>query len=263
MQRNIMFVLAYDGTDFHGWQRQPGQRTVQGVLEEAARRVLRHPVFIVGSGRTDAGVHAAGQVANLLTDSSLPPDRLRHAIGGRLPKDICLLRSRDVSLGFSASRHCAGKLYRYRIHAVGSRPVSTLQHRYAHHFWHRLDLDRLREAGRYFVGTHDFAAMASKGSERVSTVRTVLRCDVFQRYQEVHFEIEGTGFLYHQVRNMVGTLVEVGRGHWEPERVAEILASQDRAQAGPTAPAKGLSLQWVRYPPERLRPESPEGLTAE
>lgn len=251
-----MFVLAYDGTDFHGWQTQPGLRTVQGVLEETARRVLGHPVEIRGAGRTDAGVHAAGQAANFHSDSEIPIPRMRHALGSRLSKDMSLLRGLEVDASFVASRHPISKLYRYRVYACPDRPVTELLQRYTHHFWHPLDLERMRVAARYFVGTQDFAAMASKGSERLSTTRTVLRCEVYRRYHEVRFDIEGTGFLYNQVRNMVGTLIEVGRGHWEPEHVHEILRSKDRSQAGPTAPAKGLCLQWVRYPPALLRAAS-------
>ena len=255
MHRKVMFVLAYDGTDFHGWQSQPGLRTAQGVFEDAARHVLRHPVQVRGAGRTDAGVHAAGQVAYVLTDSGIPVDRLRYAIGSRLPKDMSVFSSREVSMRFVASRSAVSKLYRYRVHASPARPVGVLQQRYTYHFWHRLDLDRLRAGARHLVGTHDFAAMASKGSERQSTVRTVIRCDVYRRYEEVRFDIEGTGFLYNQVRNMVGTLLEVGRGHWAPERAEEILASGDRKLCGPTAPAMGLCMQWVRYPPGLLRPD--------
>ncbi|UCG31545.1 MAG: tRNA pseudouridine(38-40) synthase TruA [Phycisphaerales bacterium] len=256
MRRNIMFVLAYDGTDFHGWQIQPGLRTVQGVLEETARRILRHPVEIRGAGRTDAGVHAAGQAANFQSDSEIPVTRMRHALGSRLAKDISLLRGREVDARLVASRHPLSKLYRYRVYACSDRPVNELLQRYTHHFWHPLDLERMRAGARHFVGTQDFAAMASKGSERQSTTRTVIRCEVYRRYDEVRFDIEGTGFLYNQVRNMVGTLIEVGRGHWEPDQVKEILESRDRSQAGPTAPAKGLCLQWVRYPPALLLPAS-------
>ena len=257
MQRNLMFVLAYDGTDFHGWQSQPGLRTVQGVLEEACLRVAQHPVYVHGSGRTDAGVHAAGLVFNFLTERDIPVEGLRRALGSRLPKDMSLLRSRQVAGELVASRHALSKLYRYRVYAAAKRPVGVLQQRYTHHFWHPLNAERMRAAGRHFVGTHDFAAMASKGSERLSTVRTVLRCEVYRRYDELRLDIEGRGFLYNQVRNMVGTLLEVGRGHWEPERVGEIMASGDRSQAGPTAPAKGLCLQWVRYPPAWLRVAEP------
>lgn len=258
MQRQVMFVVAYDGTDFHGWQEQPGQRTVQGVLQDAARHVLRHPLAVRGAGRTDAGVHAAGQIATFPVETTLSASRLRYAIGGRLPKDMSVVRAREVSSELVPSRHAISKLYRYRIHAATGRPVETLQHRYTYHCWTPLDIGRMRSAARHFVGRRDFAAMASKGSKRITTVREVLRCEVVRRFEEIRIEVEGTGFLYNQVRNMVGTLIEVGRGHWEVDRVVEIMASRDRREGGPTAPAKGLSLQWVRLPPHLLVSESAE-----
>jgi len=253
--RNVRFVIAYDGTDFHGWQSQPGLRTVQGLIEQAARRAVRHQVELIGSGRTDAGVHAAGQVANFSTDCRIPAEKLGRAIGSRLSKDMCILDVRDVSLAFHSTRSTISKLYRYRIHNARHRPVTRCTQRQTYHFWQKLDLDRMRAGARHFIGRMDFAAMASKGSERETTVRTVLRCEVERSYDEVRIDVEGVGFLYNQVRNMVGTLVEVGRGHWAPERVGEILASRDRRTAGPTAPARGLCLQWVRYPARLLRPD--------
>ncbi|MHC4065713.1 MAG: tRNA pseudouridine(38-40) synthase TruA [Planctomycetota bacterium] len=255
MARNVKLVIAYDGTDFHGWQVQPGLRTVQGMVEQAVRRVVRHQVETIGSGRTDAGVHAAGQVANFATDCLIPADRLKKAIGSRLPKDLCLLEACDVSPDFHATRSAVSKLYRYRIHNASHRPVTCLAQRQTYHFWHELDTERMRSAARHLIGTMDFAAMASKGAARETTVRTVLRCEVERRFDEIQINVEGKGFLYNQVRNMVGTLVEVGRGHWEPDRVAEILARKSRQAAGPTAPARGLCLQWVRYPPYLLQPD--------
>ncbi len=252
MERNIKLLLAYEGTEFHGWQRQPELRTVQGMLEQAARRVCQCQVDIIGAGRTDAGVHAAGQVANFATTSDIPAANLARAIGGRLPKDITLIHAMDVPMAFHATRSARGKLYRYTIHNAPGRPVERLRQRYVYHFWQPLDVERMREAARAFIGEQDFAAMASRGDEREHTVRTVYACDVYRHYDEVRVDVEGRGFLYNQVRNMVGTLIEVGRGHWPVERVAEILASKDRRQAGPTAPARGLSLQWVRYDLNRL-----------
>ena len=257
MARNICIQVAYDGTEFHGWQHQPGLRTAQGLLEQAIRRVARHQIDLVGSGRTDAGVHAAGQVANFWTGCPIPDDRLKSAIGSRLPKDLCVLRVAEVSPAFHAIRSASSKMYRYRIHNAAHRPVCRLTQRQTYHFWHELDPARMQVAARYFVGCMDFAAMASTGSVRETTVRTVLRCEVERCYDEVRISVEGKGFLYNQVRNMVGTLVEVGRGYWPPERVAEILAGGDRAAAGPTAPARGLCLQWVRYPAELLNPQRP------
>jgi tRNA pseudouridine38-40 synthase len=258
MLRNIRMVLAYDGTDYHGWQRQPDLRTVQGMLELVAQRVVRHPVRIVGSGRTDAGVHAAGQVANMLTRCQMPAASLKKAIGGRLPKDITLIDCREVPLGFHANHSALSKLYRYRVYNASGRPVERQLQRMTYHFWMRLDLDVMREAAGHFVGEHDFAAMATKGSERENTVRRVMRIGIHRHLQEVRFEVEGGGFLYNQVRNMVGTILEVGRGHWPPRHVAEILASRERARAGPTAPAKGLSLQWVRYDLPSVPDDLPE-----
>lgn len=254
MERNIKLLIAYDGTDFHGWQTQSDLRTVQGEIEQAARRVARHQVNLLGSGRTDAGVHAAGQVANFLTTCEIPVHNLHRAIGSRLPKDVTLIDTAEVSSTFHARISADSKLYRYRIHNAPGRPVSRLAQRYCYHFWHPLDLDLMREAARYFVGEMDFASMASKGSPRESTVRTVLSCSIDRHYDEVRIDVEGKGFLYNQVRNMVGTLVEIGRGHWSPGAVPEILASGDRSRAGPTAPARGLCLQWVRYPSYALRP---------
>ncbi len=245
-------LTAYDGTDFHGWQHQPGVRTVQEVLQQAVRRVARHQIYIVGSGRTDSGVHAAGHVSQFVTTCELEPDRLRHAIGSRLPKDLSIITVRDVHPEFHARRSAISKLYRYRIYNVTNRPVEHKLRRFTYHFWQPLDVDRMRVGARHFVGEKDFTAMAAAGTVRESMVRTVFRCDVERHLDEVRIDVEGSGFLYKQVRNMVGTLVNVGRGLWEPDRVAEALASRDRAQSGPTAPARGLCMQWVRYPADLL-----------
>ncbi len=258
MERNLKLLIAYDGADFHGWQTQPGLRTVQGEIHEVAQRVLRHPVVIRGSGRTDAGVHARGQVANLHTTTTIPADNIRRALGSRLPPDISLLDVRDVHPDFVASASAVSKTYRYRIHHGQQRPVRHLTQRYCYHCWRPLDLDRLREAARHFVGTMDYSAMASAGCVRETMVRTVLRCDIHRHLDEIRIDVEGTGFLYNQVRNMVGTLIEIGRGHWSPDRLPGILASRQRSQAGPTAPAQGLCLQWVRYPPHLLAPPASE-----
>ncbi len=247
MQRNIKLVIAYDGTDFHGWQRQPDQRTVEGVMEQAARRVVRHQVQLIGSGRTDAGVHAAGQVANFGTECSIPIANMRRAIGSRLPKDVTIVHAAEVPMSFNATQSARVKLYRYRVHNASGRPTERQQQRYTYHFWQPIEIEPMIEASRHLVGRRDFAAMASKGSPRETTVRTVYGVDIVRHYQEVRFDVYGRGFLYNQVRNMVGTLIEVGRGHWPPERVREIMESRDRSLAGPTAPARGLCLQWVRY----------------
>jgi tRNA pseudouridine38-40 synthase len=255
MQRNVRLTIAYDGTDFHGWQRQAGVRTVQAEIEEVARRVIRQPLEVVGASRTDAGVHARGQVAHLRTTTTIPAENLHRAIGHRLPDDVSLVHLADVPLEFHATRHALGKLYRYQIHNEARRPVERLATRYAWHVWYDLDVEQMRAAASGLVGTHDFAAFASAGCTRRSTVRNIRRVEVRRYFNTLLIDVEGGGFLYNQVRNMVGTLIEVGRGHWLPERVPDILASRDRQQAGPTAPPHGLCLQWVQYPPDRSLPD--------
>lgn len=256
MQRTIYLRIAYDGTEFHGWQRQPGLRTIQGVLEQSILRVVRHPCDLIASGRTDAGVHASGHVASFRTTCPLPESKFRHAIGSRLPEDVAVVELREVHPDFHATSDAVSKLYRYRIFHSTSRPVEHLVQRYVQHIWQPLDIEPMKRAARLFVGTKDFRAFAASGCVRSTTVRTVFRCDVQRRLDEILIDVEGGGFLYNQVRIMVGTLLNIGRGYWQPDRVQQILAGGDRANAGPTAPARGLCLRWVRYPPEKLRPIS-------
>lgn len=261
MERRLAMWVAFDGTEFHGWQTQPGQRTVQDLLEQAARRVLRHPVALCGSGRTDAGVHASAHVCHFDTTRALPVARLRHALGSRLPHDVSIIALREVHRAFHATRSAISKLYRYRIHNALRRPVERAQQRYVYHYWHGLDESRMQDAAGHFVGEMDFTAMAATKGDRESMVRRVIRCEVERHLDEIRIDVEGTGFLYRQVRNMVGTLIEIGCGRWEADRVPLILKSKDRATAGPTAPACGLSLRWVRYPPSLLTPQAEEGVS--
>lgn len=254
MQRNVRLLLSYDGTHFHGWQNQPGLRTVQGELESALRTVLRHPLNVIASGRTDAGVHASGQVANVRTDSTIPADRLAHAITSRLPEDVAVLQADDVADAFHATRSATSKLYCYRIHNAESRPIFGRS--YVHHIWKKLDLDRIQEGAAKFVGTFDFSAFATAGCVRETMVRTILQCSADQFRDEIHIRVEGTGFLHNQVRIMVGTLLEISKGRMEPDDIAKIIESKDRTTAGPTAAAKGLCLEWVKYPPELLVPDA-------
>ena len=258
MMRNLMLVLAYDGTDFHGWQFQPGLRTVQDCLEQALRRTLRHRVKVIGCSRTDAGVHATGYVANLFTTSTAPVQAVARSVGSRLPKDMTLIHLSEVPLTFHATHSAVSKLYRYRIHNARGRPCETFSQRQAYHCWEALDLDAMREAARCWVGRHDFTSFASAGNDRRSNVRTIHGIEIHRAGQELRIDVEGDGFLYKQVRNMVGTLCEIGRGHWEPARARSILEAGDRTQAGPTAPARGLCLRWVRYDLPHLPPPSRE-----
>ncbi len=247
MERSFKLVLAYDGTDFHGWQRQSGVRSVQQDLEATLQRILRHPVTVAGASRTDTGVHARGQVACFRSHVAWPVENLRRALAHRLPEDMALVTLTEAPAGFQPARDAQTKLYRYRIFNSERRPVTNLAQRYAWHVWYPLDLARLHAAGALLVGTHDFAGFAGQGSPRANTIRSVTQVVARRMDDEVVIEVEGDGFLYHQVRNMVGTLVEIGRGHWPPERVSEILSACDRRLAGRTAPPQGLCLEWVRY----------------
>jgi len=259
MLRNLMMTLAYDGADFHGWQFQPDMRTVQECLEQALRRVLRHQVVVVGCSRTDAGVHAQGYVANVYTTNPGPAVGIFRATGSRLPKDMTLIHLQEVPLTLHATRSAVSKLYRYRLHNAPGRPCEQQQQRYVYHFWQPLDLDAMRQAAEHWVGTHDFTSFATAGgSVRETNVRTIHRIEVYRRGEEVRIDVEGSGFLYRQVRNMVGTLCEIGCGRRRPEDAPGILAARDRRQAGNTAPARGLCLQWVRYDLPGLPPPSPD-----
>ncbi len=248
-RRNLKLVIAYDGSRYHGWQRQAeGLDTVQLRVEQSASRVLGHPVTVFGAGRTDAGVHALGQVANLYTPNfSIPVANLRRAVNAKLPPDIAVRSAEQVPEGFHASRSATGKTYRYRLYVGPDKPVLLANQLY-HYFWKPLDIEAMQAAGRRLLGRHDFRGLASSAEVRQDTVRHVWRCDVAEvAGSEIHVTVEGNGFLYNMVRNIVGTLLEVGRGHWGPDRIDRILASRDRRDAGPTAPPQGLALLAVHY----------------
>ncbi len=247
--RTLRLLIAYEGAGFHGWQRQPGVRTVQQELETVASRVLREPLSIVGASRTDAGVHARGQTAHVVLRGGVPLARVQPAVSYRLPPDLALLQVADAPDGFHASRDARQKLYRYRIFNSRRRPAGVLEAARTWHVYYPLDVERMNAAARRFVGTHDFAGVANLGSPRETTVRTIADVRVRRAFEEVQIDVVGDGFLYNQVRIMVGTLIEIGRGHWPPERVDEILATRDRSLAGPTSPPQGLCLQWIRYDP--------------
>ncbi len=248
-RRNIKLVIAYNGAAYHGWQRQAGGvDTVQQRVEDAATRVIGHPVTVSGAGRTDAGVHAAGQVANFhTTNLSIPLRGLRRAMKSRLPRDIAILSAEHVAEEFHASRSAVAKTYRYRIYVAPGRPVELCGQVW--HYWKSLDAERMRAGAVRLLGKHDFLGLATSAEIRRNTVRTIYRCEVSQGDSEIIVAVTGSGFLYNMVRNIVGTLVEIGRGRWGPDRIDRILASCDRRDAGPTAPPDGLYLMSVEYPP--------------
>ncbi|MDY7108528.1 MAG: tRNA pseudouridine(38-40) synthase TruA, partial [Planctomycetota bacterium] len=254
-------IVAYDGTAFHGWQKQhPPEReplrTVQGVLEDAISQVLRAPVSVLGASRTDAGVHARGQVAAFNADTDIAPGRMMMAINSRLPDDVQLRDAAIVDDAFNPIGDAVAKGYRYRIaHSTVSGGRRPLFDRHITAFTpYVLDPARMNEAARVLIGEHDFASFTRLHHGRESTVRTVYDCQVnVTSRHRLRIDVCGDGFLYNMVRVMAGTLLEVGRGRIEPEAMEEILAARDRSAAGPTMPPEGLCLMWVRYPP----PESP------
>src|SRR5262245_59878159 len=245
--RTLRLTLEYDGAEFEGWQIQPGdRRTVQGVLEVALARVTRERVRAVGSGRTDAGVHAEGQVASVRLETELDPDRLRRALNASLPDDVAVRGVAIARDGFDARRDATSKLYRYSLWNAPDR--SPLRRRRALCLQRPLDLARIRAAAAQLIGSHDFASFQAAGSQVQSSVRTLFRLDVTGAAgSAVDLWFEGSGFLRHMVRNLSGTLIEVGSGRRDPEGMAALMAARDRHLAGPTAPAHALTLVSVSY----------------
>ena len=249
MAHKIKLVIAYDGTDYHGWQIQPGLRTVQGTLCEAATAVLRRPTHVQGASRTDAGVHAQGQVGLIETTAPIPADHLALALNDHLPQDIVVRHAQEVGFDFDIMADVTRKAYRYTICTGRLRPVRQI--RFCWHFPGRLSVEAMQAAARHLVGTHDFRSFATTLDEGQDTVRTVFRCDVTQGGEgdpdRIAIDVEGDGFLHHMVRLIAGTLIDIGRGHWHPEHAAEILAARNRTAAGHLAPASGLCLEWIKY----------------
>ncbi len=279
--RNVKLTICYDGSEYHGWQIQPGLRTVQGVLTDVIRSLLGDKVRICGASRTDAGVSALGQVGLIQIDSPIPTENLARAITDRLPEDIAVTEAVEVPMGFNVIGAVKSKLYRYTIFTGPVRPVLHRKH-----CWHvpsRLDVPAMDKAAKLLVGRKDFKSFASAKDAREDTVRTLFRCDVTllsldrdTSYEKamsasddtnsvvtpstqyairdtqyvnnwIYIDVEGDSFLYNMVRNIAGTLVEVGIGRWKPEKINEILAAKDRTAAGPLAPAAGLCLMWIEY----------------
>ena len=243
--RNFRLTLSYDGTDFHGWQVQPGLRTVQQVLEEAIHRLTGERLRVNASGRTDTGVHAVGQVVNFRSETKLAADVLVRAINAHLPADVVVREAADVPESFDANRDARRKLYRYIIHD-GAVP-DLFMRRYCHHTRYRLDAAAMARAAACLRGTHDFHSFETDWPNRASSVRTITHLAVNRFGDWIWLDVEADGFLYNMVRAIAGTLINVGRGYWPESRVDEILEAKDRRQAGPTAPAQGLFLMRVKY----------------
>ncbi len=241
--RNIKMILEYDGTEFCGWQIQPEERTVQGCIEDALLRITRKKVAVTGSGRTDAGVHALGQVCNCFTDTQLSNDELHRALNGVLPGDIAVKMVEDAADDFHARFRAVRRVYRYVI--VGRK--GALNRRFVWFYPYPLEVEALQSAARLLEGKHDCSAFQSTGSDEENPV-----CDIFgarweRRGETLNFVIEANRYLRKMVRTIVGTMVDIGRGKMPPADFEEILYSRDRAKAGATAPARGLFLEAVYY----------------
>jgi len=248
LSRKLRIVVEYDGTDFAGWQQQPGQRTVQATLEEAIREMLGESVFVRAAGRTDAGVHADAQVASFTLETAgaaIPTIGLLRGLNTLLPPDLAILEVADAPPDFDARFSAHGKVYRY---TVWNHPVRSP--RRARHAWHvreRVDVDAVRRAGALLVGEHDFAAFRASDCDRRTTNRIVRRLDVITDGPELRVEIEATAFLKNMVRIVVGTLIDIGRGRLPDDTVVRMLSTGDRTIGGMTAPPQGLTLLKVSY----------------
>jgi len=247
--QTIKLTLAYDGTDYAGWQVQSGPVTVQGVVEKALAEITGQTIRATASGRTDAGVHALGQVVGFRADTHLLPEVWVRALNARLPSDVAVVEAAAAPEGFHAIRDAVDKRYRYTIHNGPCRDV--FRRRYCWHYPSTLDVDAMARAAGCLRGRHDFASFQSSGAPRATTVRTVSDLLVTRGEEAggpwLMIEIEADGFLYNMVRAIVGTLVEVGRGAQPESWVAEVIEARDRSAAGPTAPPQGLTLVRVRY----------------
>jgi tRNA pseudouridine38-40 synthase len=243
--RNIKLTISYDGVNYSGWQNQPGKKTIEGELQRAVSELTGTLTKVNGASRTDAGVSALGQVANFTIDSPIPTENFVKAINHRLPRDIVITEAVEVNPDFDASGSAKNKLYRYTIFIGKNRNVLRTRN-----CWHRpgkLDVAAMNTAAQILVGTYDFKSFAAAADKRESSIRTVALCSVTQEEKWIYIDIEADRFLYNMVRNIVGTLVEVGRDRWKPEKMKEILEAKDRTAAGPTAPPEGLCLAEIRY----------------
>jgi tRNA pseudouridine38-40 synthase len=243
--RKIKLTVQYDGSRYSGWQIQPGKRTIQGELVEAVSNLVGVRTFVHGASRTDAGVSALGQVALFEIECPIPTENFVDAINDRLPREIVVIAVEEASPKFDLLGDVKRKLYRYTIYTGRHRPVLRLNQ-----CWHipkKLDVAAMGQAAQMLVGTKDFKSFATAKDRREQTIRTIFSCNVTGEDKWIYVDVKGDGFLYNMVRNIVGTLVEIGAGRWCAAKVSEILEAKDRKAAGPIAPAAGLCLMWIDY----------------
>lgn len=243
--KRVKLVVAYDGTNYHGWQVQDNGITIEEVLNRTISELVQEDIKVIGASRTDAGVHACGNVAVFDTKSRIPGDKFSFALNQRLPEDIRIQESCEVDADFHPRYADTVKTYEYNI--LNRRFELPSKRLYAAFCYYPMDIERMNQAAAYLVGEHDFKSFCSAGAQVQTTVRTIYAVNVTKDDDMVHIRITGNGFLYNMVRIIAGTLMQVGTGLMEPEQVKEILEARDRSKAGPTAVAKGLTLVEIRY----------------
>ena len=243
--RNIKLTIEYDGKDFNGWQKQPDKLNIQGEIEKAIFLVTGEKVEIYGSGRTDAGVHAIGQVANFKTNSKIPTNKFAYAINSKLKKSIIIKKAQEVSENFHSRYNCKEKTYRYIIN--NSEQGTAIYRNQEYHISSALDIQAMKKAASYFEGEHDFKGFKASGTSNKSSIRTIYKAKVKKEKERIIIELTGNGFLYNMVRIISGTLVDVGLGKIKPEDIPEIIESKYRQRAGKTLPPYGLYLVSVKY----------------
>lgn len=243
--KNIKLTIEYDGSNYFGWQKQNNKETVQETIERAILAVTGEKINLTGSSRTDTGVHAKGMVANFKTNTSIPPNKIKFALNNKLPDDIVIINSEEVSEDFHSRYNSKGKTYCYTI--INRRDRLALGRNYAYQFKWDLDIERMKSACKYFLGEHDFCAFMSSGSSVKTTVRTINELYIENNKDEIKIFISANGFLYNMVRIIVGTLIMVGIGKISDKDITDIIESKDRTKAGACVPANGLTLEKVYY----------------
>jgi len=243
--RNLKCTVSYDGTNYHGFQRQDNALAVQEVIERALESLVKKEIKIIAASRTDSGVHAKGQVFNFKLESSIPTAKFPIALNTKLPDDVVILDACEVFNDFHARYHTSDKIYEYQIY--NSKFPSPFYRNYAYHIYNQLDLDLMKKGAEYLVGKHDFSSFRSSGCNAKKPVRRIFSINIDKEDKLIKLSIHGNGFLYNMVRIIVGTLVKVALGRIKPEAIQDILLAKDRSKAGPTAPAQGLILKKINY----------------
>ena len=245
MTKRVKMVVAYDGTNYCGWQKQPNGICIEEVLNRELSKLLNEPIEVIGASRTDSGVHARGNIAVFDTHARMPADKICIALNQRLPKDIVIQESCEVAPDYHPRKRNTRKTYEYRI--LNRRVPLPDQRLNSYFYYYALDVDKMREAAQYLVGEHDFKSFCSIHARVETTVRRIYALTVDKKEDIITIRITGNGFLYNMVRIIAGTLIRVGTGEYKPEQIPEILAAKDREMAGPTAPAHGLTMIGIEY----------------